>query len=174
MKINLNRLKDRTMAVLRRWMIPVAQTPIINLRSLPVILKKVIILLIIGHFLLEVSSILTELFPKWSRKEVSLFVRPGFSAPMPVNWWIKYLSDDVFNVITYYCLTTIAKHVGNILFLICVIFLSYHIIDLLMYFWDFKTSHYFYFDLFYTAIIFIKLAVKGYKPETIAKIKSIF
>jgi hypothetical protein len=158
----------------RLWTILVGQTRTTNLRSLPVLLKKVILFLIVAHFLNEVSSIITEIWPKGSRREVSFFLKPGFEAPMPLNWWIKYLSDDVFNVITYYCLGVIAKHVGNILFLICFIFLTYHVVDLLMYFWDFKTSHYFYFDLFYTSIVFIKLAIGGYKPETIAKIKSLF
>lgn len=173
MSKNLNQLKNLKKAAQQLWM-TAAQTPTINLRALPVLLKKIIILLIGVHFLQETSSILTELFPIWSRHEVSIFIRPGFEAKMPINWWLKYLSDDVFNVITYYCLAMVAKHVSNILFLICVIFLSYHVIDLFMYFWDFKTSRYFYFDLFYTAIIFIKLAVNGYNSETIAKIKSLF
>jgi len=177
MSKNQNRFKTLTKGMWRKLRtIPVVlvQTPTISLARLPVILKKTILLLIIAHFLNEVSSIVTELWPHWSRKEVDFFIKPGFHALMPLNWWIKYLSDDIFNIITYYCLGVIAKHVGNILFLICVIFLSYHIIDFIMYFWDFKTSHYFYFDLFYTSFIFIKLSIKGYKPETVARIKSLF
>jgi hypothetical protein len=174
MNQNKKHLLSRAMVELRHWTMVLVQTPTINLRSLPVLLKRVILLLIGAHFICEVSSIITEIWPVQSRREINWFISPQFEAKMPMNWWLKYLSDDVFNVVIFYCLGMIAKHVSNVLFLVCVVFLSYHIIDLIMYLWNFKTGHYFYFDLLYTAIIFIKLAVNGYKPETLARIKSLF
>src|SRR6186713_2345599 len=95
---NPNRPKRQMTEGFKRWMTILVQTPIPNLRRLPVILKKVIWLLIGAHLITEISSILTELFPAWSDREVSYFVCPKFELKMPFNWWLKYLSDDVFNV----------------------------------------------------------------------------
>lgn len=141
---------------------------------LPVVIKQCIVLLLVAHFLCEVPSILTELFPAWSIQKRDMFLCPWFHYSLKINWWMKYLSGDLFDIITYYCFAKVAKHYSVTLFLIIFVLLIYHIIDMFFFFWDFKTSHWIYLDLLWTAIVFIRRCIKPYKPETIATIKSLF
>ena len=148
--------------------------PIKILPHLPVVIKQCIVLLLVAHFLCEVPSILTELFPSWSIRKIDLFLCPWFHFKIKINWWLKYLSGDLFEIITYYCFAKVAKSYSITLFLIIFVLLVYHIIDTFFFFWDFKTSHWVYLDLLWTAGIFIRRCIKPYKPETIARIKSLF
>lgn len=149
-------------------------TPTKILLRLPVVIRQCIVLLLVTHFLCEVPSILTELFPKWAIQKKDLFLSPSFKYPIKINWWLKYLSGDLFEVITYYCFAKVSKHYSNTLFLIIFVLLVYHVIDAFFFLWDFKTSHWIYLDLLWTVGILVRRCVKPYSERTIGRVKSLF
>lgn len=163
------------MELLNRWMIQV-RTQITNLQNLPAPLRDSFFILLGAHLLTEAPSILTDLYPGWSRQIIDPFLKPGFhlADPLPLNWYLKYMLDDVFIIMVFYCFAKICLMISTIFFVIALIYLGYHLLDLCMYFWDFKNTHVFYWDMLFTAMVLTKGAIKGYKPSTIAKIRSLF
>ncbi len=145
-----------------------------QIRRLDKPIRQCIILLLIGHFLTEVPSIMEHICPGINNKSVYWFLSPNYHKQWLIKNYLKNSTDDLLWIITFYCFAKIAKLYSTYLFLVLVVFVVYHIIDGLMFWWDFKTGHWFYWDLLFTAIIFIKGIFKPYKPETIAKIKSLF
>lgn len=146
----------------------------VQIRSLNRVIRDCIALLIIGHLLTEVSSLLYDIWPEWSDTEVYGFVSPWYHMKMERKWYIKMAADDLLWVIVFYCFGKIAKQYSEYLFLAVFILFCYHVVDLLFFWWNFKTSHYVYWDMLGTALILIKGIFKGYKPETISKVKSLF
>lgn len=146
----------------------------LQILSLNKVIRDCIGLLIIGHLLTEVSSILYDIWPKWSDTEVYWFLSPWYHMKMERKWYIKMAADDMLWVITFYCFAKIAKQYSEYLFLAVFILFCYHLVDLLFFWWNFKTSHYVYWDMLGTSLVLIKGIFKGYKPETISKVKSLF
>ena len=144
------------------------------LQSLNKVIRDCILLLILGHLLTEVSSLLYKIWPTWSDKEVYWFLSPSYHHQWARKWYIKSSTDDLLWIIVFYCFAKVAKQYSEYLFLCIFILFCYHVIDGLFFWWDFKTSNYLYWDLLFTAIVLIKGVFKGYKPETIARIKSLF
>lgn len=105
---------------------------------------------------------------------MNLFLCPWFNYSIPVCWWVKYLTNDVFEVLVFYAFAKVAKQYSISLFLVIVVLLFYHIIDLAMYLWNFKASHYMMWDMLWTTYVFVRIALRKWKDETIAKIKSLF
>lgn len=90
------------------------------------------------------------------------------------TWWVKFLSDHVSRVLYGYIAAKISLRVSDYLFLVAAIFLGFRIFDLLLYFWNFCHDELIYIDLFWTALTLIWAVFKGFKKETICKIKSLF
>lgn len=145
-----------------------------NFRAIPKPIKDCFIILIGTHLLSEVPSLFCEINEKWACQKVNPFLKPGFNGEMELVWYLKFLFMEISDIATFYCFAKIAGFYSNTLFLILVVILGYHIVDLIMYVWDFKTNHYLFFDLLWTAMILIKSTLKPFKPETIARIKSLF
>lgn len=145
-----------------------------NFRATPKIVRDCILIIIGSHILCEVPSLIYEISPKFAEKEVNPFLAPGFKGPIQLCWYLKFLFNEIAEVCAFYCLAKVSAQYSNNLFLAIFIFFVYHVIDLLMYIWDFKTAHYLFFDLLWTAVLLIRRAVKPFKPETITRIKSLF
>lgn len=156
-------------------MIPVRiREALLQIQSLDKVIKRCVVLLIVGHFLTEMSSIFSDIWPDLMSEERYWFWSPAYHKKWEIKWFIKNSCDDLLWVIVCYCFTMVAKKYSTYLFLVGFIFFCYHVMDFFMFWWDFKSSHYMYWDLLLTAIIMIRGVFKGYKPETLARIKSIF
>ena len=114
------------------------------------------------------------IFPKWANKTVDPFLCPGFSCPMKAKWYIYYASQNVAWFLMCYVFCKVCLNYSNHLFLVSVIMLSYHILDAVLFVWNFNRYGIMQVDLMWTALALIWSVFKGYKPETIAKIKSLF
>lgn len=143
-------------------------------RNLNKPIRDCILFLLIGHLITESASILQEISPSIGNKEVYWFLSPAYHNKMEICWYIKYSTQDLFEIITYYCFAKIAALYSTYLFLTVFVFFIYHVVDAILFWWDFKTSHYLYWDLLITAMFYIRGIFKPYKPETIARIKSLF
>lgn len=146
----------------------------VQILSLNKVIRDCIALLIIGHLLTEVSSLLYDIWPKWGDTEVYWFLCPWYHMKMERKWYIKMAADDLLWVIVFYCFAKVAKQYSEYLFLAVFVLFCYHLVDLFFFWWNFKTSHYIYWDMLGTALLLIKGILKGYKPETISKVKSLF
>jgi hypothetical protein len=137
---------------------------------------RICIFLLIGAEILyeEIPSILTDIWPIWSKTKVDWFISPWFHEKVKINWILKFAFDDLLKIVIFYCLAKIAKQYSTSLFLVMVIFLIYHLIDFFMGWWNFKSSHYFYYDLLWITIVLVMQAVSPMKEGTLAKIKSLF
>jgi hypothetical protein len=108
------------------------------------------LLLIFGHVLTEVASVLTRIWPEAMNQKVNLFWRGGFD--MELYWYIKMSADDLLFTISFFVMSKIAYQYSFRLFLVCVVFFVYHLIDSLMFWYDFKTSHWFYWTMIVSVI----------------------
>ena len=140
----------------------------------PAAIRNAVIILLASHFLTEMASICYAIWPKWSNQLVDPFISPWYSYRFELKWHIHYVCGDLCWVGTFYAFAKIAKQYSTYMFITAVIFFCYHVIEIIMYFWNYKTSHYVYWDLLFTSCALIKGMFKPYKPETIAKIKSLF
>jgi len=122
----------------------------------------------------EIPSILTDFFPEWSRTQVYWFADPYYHYSTQRNDMLKFIANDLFDIGLAVIAVKAAKQFSVYLFLVLVIVLGYLIVGFIMLFWDFKTSHLFFYDFLLTIFILIKGVFKGYRPETLARIKSIF
>ena len=93
---------------------------------------------------------------------------------MVLVWWIKYLCNDIELFLISYAFCKITSKVSDYLFLVSAIFFIYHATDILMFIWNFKRYDLFYFDLMWVTLILVWSVFKGYKTETVARIKSLF
>lgn len=145
-----------------------------RLQKTPRIIWDCVILLIVGHFLTEVASILAHIAPHWSLVKVDWFWSPNFHMQMERQWYIKYFGDSLLWIITYYIMAKIAAQFSNALFIVAFIFWGYHVLDGFFFWWDFNSDFYIYLDLLWTAGVLVKYAIFPYKEEKFAKIKSLF
>lgn len=66
------------------------------------------------------------------------------SHPMLISWNIKYLSENLLWVVVCISFYLVALNPSRINKLAALEYLLYRIIDILSYFWNFKTTHYWY------------------------------
>lgn len=145
-----------------------------RLSHTPKMVMDCIVLLIIGHIATFIAAIVYKIWPQWSLEKSDWFLSPWFKMEMGHEWYLKLTGDYLLNVITYYLLAKIAAKFSESLFLIAVIFFGYHVIDLIMFYWDFNGGFYMYLDLLWTCIILIKYAVLPVSDEKMGRIKSFF
>lgn len=145
-----------------------------RLRQIPRWMIVTMLLWVIAEAILYSAIITNWLAPDWSNRMINPWASPWYSNPMYASWWVKFLSEPISRLVYYYCGCRMALRLGDFFFLISIIFLGFRILDLMMFFWNFCRSSLLYADMFFTLITLLWTAIKGYKPETLARIKSIF
>ena len=170
---NLNRWMIQTRAAIRPRLHRLRQG-INRLRQVPRWVRETVVFMCGARLITYWAIFLYRLWPSWCLDKVDPFVCPGYHNPMVRVWYIKYLCNEIELILICYAFCKICAQVSNYLFLVSVIFLGYHLIDTAMFFWNFKRYDLFYWDLMWTSLTLIWSVFKGYKPETIAKIKCLF
>lgn len=145
-----------------------------QIRATPKLIKDCVSLIIIGHILTYASYFMHLVNRGWSLKKVDWFMSPFFSMKIERAWYLKFGGEHVLWVLTYYIAAKIALQFSDGLFIVCLIFFGYHVIDCFMFWWNYNTGFYMYVDLLWTCIILTKYAILPYKAEKWAKIKSLF
>lgn len=136
--------------------------------------RETVLIMISARLITYWAIFLYRLYPVWSMVKVDPFLCPSYHNPMVRTWYIKYLCNEIELLLICYAFCKISSKVSNYLFLVSIIFLGYHMIDTLMFFWNFKRYDLFYLDLMWTVLLLIWSVFKGHKPETLSKIKSLF
>jgi hypothetical protein len=106
------------------------------------VIRKIIILLIIGHALTAVPILLQYT----ALKEVK--VQPLLSGPWKWDasgvyllWWLQYVADDLLWIIYSFCLVLVSWNRSDKLFIIGCNWLFYHIVDHAMLWYNYKNSN---------------------------------
>lgn len=123
-------------------------------------MKRLIIglslLLIFGHCITELASILNNIWPDVMNKKVYWFFEDKKDLqPMELYWYIKSTTDDLLWCITFFVLTKIAYQYSFKLFIVGSIFFLYHFIDAVMFWVNYKTSYWLYWSLLATIVLSI-------------------
>jgi hypothetical protein len=145
-----------------------------RLREIPKWVRETVVILCAARVVCYTAVLLYWLSPSLSLKKVDPFLCPGYHNPMVFVWWVKYLTNDIELFLISYAFCKIASKVSDYLFLVSAIFFVYHASDILMFIWNFKRYSLLYFDLMWVTLILVWSVFKGYKPETVARIKSLF
>lgn len=103
--------------------------------------------LIGAHILTEVHGFIYDVFPKINEMNVDLFWSKDFKLKLNLHWYIKMLSDDLFVVICFYVMAKIAAQYSFKLFLICGIYMMYHVIDAFCFMYNYKQTTEIYYAL---------------------------
>jgi hypothetical protein len=143
-----------------------------RIRQLPKWAKK-FIFISAGARIITYASV----FSHWINKSWSLQIVDPFlfwSQPMPRCWLIRYFTDDLYSIMMAWTVCILAALVSDLVFLVSVIWLGWHVIDAAMFWVNYKHTPMVYLDLTWTALILIWTAMKGYSKETVGRIKSIF
>ena len=146
----------------------------VKIRQLPYWIKLVVLLWLLSRAV-TFSAVLAEwLLPKLSEQHIDWFVCPGYHNPMPMKWWVKFVSDPLAWVINSYAICILCKQVSDFLFLCSVLFLSYQVLDLLMFVWNFERYSALYVDMLYTVVALIFGILRIYPKKLEGKIRSLF
>ena len=96
--------------------------------------------LIIAHLLTELHSLVYALNPKTAETEVDLFLSPSFQFKLSIQWYLKMMFDDVLVVVLCFLLANAWKNYSRALYWIATIYAYYHIIDLYLFYWNYKRT----------------------------------
>jgi hypothetical protein len=113
-------------------------------------MKANIILLIIGHAQTEIAELLLRVRPSLAKVYIQPFINytwPHDERGVSLIWWVKYCSDDLLWVITYFVLARVAALYSFRLFCITALWFIYHLFDSFMLWYDYRTSHWLYWVL---------------------------
>lgn len=171
------KLRQRTPAVrthLSRHLRKSLEKAQYRLGQVPKWINFTVAIFIASEAVLYAAVFVDWVFPKWANKQVDLFLCPNYSYLMYSTWYVKELSDRLSRVIFWYGCSRMASRLSDYFFLVSVVFLCFRIFDFIMFFWNFSHYTLIYLDMFYTALVMIWTIFKGYKPSTVARIKSIF
>lgn len=153
------------------------QITIRRLHHIPRITKQCTALLMIALAIVEIPSLLNDMFPTWAHQtRRDWFLWPGIElqSDYQLVWMLNFSATDIQKLLIGIVAAKLAKQYSLFMFLVCALVVFYFLIDTVMLWICFKLWHYVYFDIFITFIVILKGMVKGYKPETIARIKSLF
>lgn len=121
-------------------------------------------LLIIGVAFIELAEVLERLGIQ--SKMIHPMRHPPEWAKDGINnlWWLKYNSDQFLMCSVFVVMAIIAHMVSRRLWIISLIFLSYHIVDWFMLWYDYKQSHVMYWlliaDIIAAVIVLVRVKDK--------------
>lgn len=169
-----NPIHNPGMAMGPKQLMAQAREALRRLRLIPKRLKQCMIVSIIAILLTFLSAVFSHLAKNWSMQKSDLFLSPNFKMMMEHQWYLFFAGWKMFNLINAWVTAKLAAMVSDAMFLFYVVIFGYIVIDFAMFWWDFNDDFYIYLDLLWTLIVLLRRCVLPYKPETIAKIKSLF
>lgn len=99
------------------------------------------ILLIVGHSLCESYGLLNVWMTKLKAVNLDLFLSPTYKKEMSLYYYIKMPCDDLLFAILCFIIGYIGKQFSIKIYYLGLLYFSYHFVDMLFFWWDFKTNH---------------------------------
>lgn len=146
----------------------------LRIKTLPLWIKQCVIIILGAEAQTYSGVIVNWISTAFASKTVDVFLRHDYHRSMPVSWICYYCSQEVEKVLWAYVFCKITAHLSNYLFLFFVVIFGYTCFGLIMFWVDFKRSELLWIDAFWTVIMFTWSIFRGYREETICKIKSLF
>lgn len=95
--------------------------------------------LIVGHFMTELHAFLFKLFPQINTIKKDLFwSRDYHNTDVSIQWFLKMLLDDSLYVVILYLMARIALEFSVKLYLICIVYMLYHVADMINFMYNYK------------------------------------
>lgn len=113
------------------------------------------VLLIVAHALTELATILTEIWPKQMNEHVDYFM--NYDMKIYRYWYFKMAADDFLFISFSFVGAAISYKYSFRLFLIMCCFFVYHVIDAVMFWYNYRTSYIIYWSLLSAVIISVLL-----------------
>lgn len=142
------------------------------------------LLLVVAHILPEMGEILEHLNKFINKHIVNIGdinkiyinpfldrsyvfpVYPGEPAGIKLTWWFYYWGNDFLLVVFSFVATKIALQFSYKLFMICGIYFVYHFLDHLMLWYNFKSTHEFYWVIHTLNVICIAILIFKKEKKT--------
>lgn len=111
------------------------------------------VLLVLSIVLAEVPTLFALTFPEeaakivnpwWQRSVAARMNWELYSYPVYQSWYVKFITNEVADIITLFVLAKAAIQFSWKLAKIAWIFLGYQVVDLLCLLWNFKTGYFIY------------------------------
>ncbi len=139
------------------------------MKGLAIILS---VLLILSHALTEVHSLILFLWPETEHISIDWFWSPTYHMDLNILWYIKMSMDDICWCTTFFVMAKIAYRYSFKLFLIACIFFGYHVIDTVLFWYNYKSSYFVYYFLLGMVIISVLILILPMRKKT-GKYKSL-
>jgi hypothetical protein len=162
------------MRITNQAQIPAYQTR----RPLPAHNKRTVfyccLWLSLAFILPELPSLLSMRYPSIKKDMADLFISKSYIYSTQYYWYIKDTCEDLKEIVLIIVVAKVSAKFSDFLFTASLIFLSYSIIDLGMYWWNNSTYVLAYWCLLWFVLVLIGGGISCYKPDKLAQIKSIF
>lgn len=139
--------------------------------------RKIIWIVVLVMCSIEIPEIPTYIayyLPDIKTHERDWYILPGFHYPMAEFWYYKFTCVRVGQILRTIAFAKTANQYSTMVFLAVFICLCYQIFDLIMLWINFNTWTFVYEAIILYVYILIKGIVKPYKPDSFARIKSMF
>jgi hypothetical protein len=134
----------------------------------------IVVLLLLSLEIPETGTYLAYIWPSIKTEEADWFWLKGFHYSMAKFYYFKFTSERIAWILRMIAFTKTAKNYSLTIFLATLIILCYQCFDLLMFWVNFNMWPY----LYEFVILYIYIVIRGlispYRPDFLAKIKSIF
>lgn len=109
--------------------------------------------LIFFHLLTELHSLLNYKYPSVAQTQVDIFLSKTYKMLLAIQWYLKMSLDDLMVISTYFFFAWVANKYSRKLFFIISIWFFYHLLDLYMFWWNYKSTYWAYWSLLLIAVI---------------------
>lgn len=127
-------------------------------------MKKLIIALIVSHFLTIAYTVLFAIDEKLPFIRANLFLdHTAMPGGIEVGWYVKYVTDHIVWVVTFSVMATLAFRISRKMFIVASLFGVYHLFDFIMFLVNFNQSwwlYYFLFSVLGLSVIFLFIPMK--------------
>lgn len=111
--------------------------------------------IIVSLIATEFHSMLYLCSPKVAGRDIDLFVSPKYKMQLPVQWYMKMTFDDLFVIVLSFSAAAATYRYSYRIFLIFCCVFAYKVTDMILFWWDYKTSYTVYYMLVFAVILLI-------------------
>lgn len=129
--------------------------------------------LIFMTFLTELHGFVNDHWPDWAQTKVNVFLSPSYHIWVNENpkylmerqWYIKFLCDDIYNVIVFLVAAIVAMKYSVKMAFIFLIYFLYSGIDMFLFMWNNKQDKTIYAVMLYASLIATLILIVPYKEK---------
>lgn len=125
--------------------------------------------IVVALTLTEVHSVVDGIWPVFAQRKIDLFASPDFHMTLTVQWYLKFTFEDMFLIVLSFTAAKIALKYSRKLCVVLHVIFFYQVIDLVLFYWNYKSSFQAYWLLLFTVILCIFLILRPEKKSAVIK-----